>query len=191
MKRVCLIGPESTGKSKLSHDLAVHYRTVYVPEFARTWLNPKQGICQSDDIPIIAHGQIASEDALARRANRVLFCDTDVLLTTIWSTVLFGGCPDSIRKIAEDRKYDLYLLLDVDVPWVDDSQRFLPHRRAEFFDLCRSSLEAATRPFQTLRGNWAERFAQACKHVDKLLATGSANASAARSTALPGRHRIE
>lgn len=169
VKRVCLFGPESTGKSRLSQDLAAHYRTVHVPEFARSWLNPMEGICQSHDIPVIAHGQIASEDALARQANRVLFCDTDVLLTTIWSTVLFGDCPDSVRKIAEGRRYDLYLLLDIDVPWVDDSQRFLRDRREEFFERCRNSLEASSRPFQILRGNWSERFTQACEHVDRLL----------------------
>ena len=87
MKRVCVFGPESTGKSTLARRLAAEFDTVYVAEFAREWLNPKGGVCDVDDIPIIARGQAASEDALARKANRILFCDTDLLLTTIWSEV--------------------------------------------------------------------------------------------------------
>ena len=66
VRRVRLVGPESTGKSRLARDLAAHFDTVHVPEFARTWLDPKQGICSPDDIPIIARGQMAAEAALAR-----------------------------------------------------------------------------------------------------------------------------
>jgi NadR type nicotinamide-nucleotide adenylyltransferase len=169
VKRVCLFGPESTGKSTLARDLARHFGTVYVSEFARGLLDPKQGVCDESDIPLVARGQAAAEDALARRANKVLICDTDLLTTTIWSDVLFGRCPDWIRQAAAQRKYDLYLLLDVDVPWVDDSQRYLPHARAEFFDRCREALESGQRPYHIIRGNWAERFEQACGEVQRLL----------------------
>ena len=79
LKSVCLFGPESTAIQACARSCCP-FRTVDVPEFARIWLNPKRGICQREDIPMIARGQIASEDAQARRANRVLFCDTDVLL---------------------------------------------------------------------------------------------------------------
>jgi NadR type nicotinamide-nucleotide adenylyltransferase len=122
-----------------------------------------------EDIPVIARGQIASEDALARHANRLLFCDTDLLLTTIWSEVLFEDCPSWIRVAAEARRYDLYLLLDIDVPWTDDQQRFLPHRRQEFFDRCRNALESLRRPFQIIRGDWSSRFTEACRVVQSLL----------------------
>ena len=169
VKRVCLFGPESTGKSTLARDLAAHFATVHVPEFAREWLNPQQGLCTAQDIPMIARGQAAAEDALAQQANRILFCDTDLLLTTIWSDVLFGDCPNWIREAAEARTYDLYLLLDIDVPWTDDSQRFLPHRRQEFFNRCRNALESRARPMAILQGDWQRRFAQACRIVSDLL----------------------
>jgi hypothetical protein len=106
VKRVCLFGPESTGKSTLARDLAAHFETVHLAEFARGLLEPKCGVCDPTDIPLIARGQIAAEDALARRANKLLFCDTDVLTTTIWSDVLFGECPASIRELAARRHYD-------------------------------------------------------------------------------------
>lgn len=165
VKRVCVFGPESTGKSTLACRLAAEFDTVHVAEFAREWLNPKGGVCDVDDIPIIARGQAASEDALARKANRILFCDTDLLLTTIWSEFLFGDCPDSVKAAARHRLYDLYLLMDVDAPWVDDGQRFLPHRRQEFFERCRAVLEKSGHSYVTLSGTPHERFASACNVI--------------------------
>jgi NadR type nicotinamide-nucleotide adenylyltransferase len=169
VKRVCLFGPESTGKSTLARDLAAHFRTVHVPEFARGWLDPQGGICTTEDIPIIARGQAAAEDALARRANRVLVCDTDLGLTTVWSDVLFDHCPPWIERAAAERRYDLTLLLDIDVPWVDDAQRFLPHHRREFFNRCRSFLELHHRPYILVKGDWQQRFEIARRAIEQLL----------------------
>ena len=168
-KRVCVFGPESTGKSTLARDLAAHFHTVHVPEFARGLLDPKQGECDYDDIAVIARGQAAAEDSLARRANRVLLCDTDLWLTTIWSDVLFGKCPTWIAAEAARRKYDLYLLLDVDVPWVDDAQRYLPHKRQEFFNRCHELLKRHRLPYQIIRGDWQQRFESARDAVSRLL----------------------
>ncbi|MCI0529484.1 MAG: AAA family ATPase, partial [Nitrospira sp.] len=118
VRRVCIFGPESTGKSTLAQHLAAHYKTVYVSEYARDLLDFKDGRCDPEDIPLIARGQIASEEALARQANRLLFCDTDLITTTIWSEILFGECPLWIREEADRRLYHLYLLTDIDAPWV-------------------------------------------------------------------------
>jgi len=88
VKRVCVFGPESTGKSTLARDLARHFGTVYAWEYARPMLDPQGGECRGvDDIVRIVRGQVATENALARQANRVLICDTDVLTSTIWSDV--------------------------------------------------------------------------------------------------------
>lgn len=169
LRRVCVFGPESTGKSTLSRALAERYGTVHVAEYARGLLDTKEGRCDPEDIPRIVLGQRAAEDALARQARRLLFCDTDALTTTIWSEVLFGDCPAWIRQEAQARTYALTLLLDVDVPWVDDRQRYLPHAREAFFGRCRAALEAAGRPYRVIRGGWSERMEQACAAVDGLL----------------------
>ncbi|HOI56241.1 MAG TPA: AAA family ATPase [Phycisphaerae bacterium] len=184
VRRVCLFGPESTGKTTLAADLAKHYDTVWVGEHARPLLDHKAGVCDVADIPLIARGQIAAEEALARQANRILICDTDPLLTTVWSDVLFNGCPDWLHSAAEQRHYDLYLLLDVDVPWVQDGQRYLSHARRDFFVRCRDVLTQLNRPFVGIKGNWDERLAAATRAIDDLLSprrAGSVQPNAAPS----------
>ncbi|MTJ48882.1 AAA family ATPase [Dolichospermum sp. UHCC 0259] len=170
-RRVCIFGPESTGKSTLTQNLANYYNTVYVSEYARGLLDFKGGHCDFTDIPLIARGQMAAEDALVRQANKVIFCDTDLITTTIWSHVLFGKCPQWIEDEGNRRKYDLYLLLDVDVPWVDDTQRCLPNYREEFRDRCIQALESHHRPYIIINGDWEQRWKKACMAVDELLAT--------------------
>jgi len=171
-RRVCVFGPESTGKSTLTKDLARHFQTVAVPEYARTHLetrpSPEEPLT-ADDFEKIARGQIASEDALALNANRVLICDTDLLLTTIWSDWLCGSCPDSIRQAAENRTYDLYLVTDVDVPWVADAVRYLPEERRTFFDRCLHELKLRNRPHVIIRGDWDERFQTAVQAIKEIL----------------------
>jgi NadR type nicotinamide-nucleotide adenylyltransferase len=166
-RRVCVFGPESTGKSTLARQLAEHYETALVPEYARVLLEAQDGRVTADDIPRIARGQIASENALARNANRLLICDTDVLTTTIWSDVLFGECPEWVREEAERRTYDLYLLTDVDVPWVGDPVRYLPDERASFFARCERELQSRGRRYARISGPWEQRFEQARAAVDE------------------------
>jgi NadR type nicotinamide-nucleotide adenylyltransferase len=170
LRRVCLFGPESTGKSTLAARLAATFRTTLVPEYARVLLEAQCGRLAVEDIPRIARGQAASEDALARQARGVLFCDTDLLTTRIWSETLFGSCPDWVCAEADRRSYDLYLLLDVDVPWVGDVVRYLPDNRPDFFEHCRQELEQRHRPYVALRGSWEERFTAARAAVEALLA---------------------
>ncbi len=172
LKRVCIFGPESTGKSTLAKQLAEHFDTSYVFEYARPLLDPKGGQCDESDIARIARGQVAAEDAMAQQANRVLFCDTNVLLTVVWSETLFGRCESWIRALAAKRRYDLTLLLDVDVPWVDDEQRYfpdMPERRA-FFERCRKILVEHDQPFVVVSGDWAERFELSVREVAKMMA---------------------
>ena len=168
-RRVVIFGPESTGKTTLARRLAEHYRTVWVPEWARGHLDPNSGKCDAGDIARIALGQAASEDTLARQAERVLICDTDTLTTTIWSEVYFNGVAPWISELARNRRHDLYLLCDIDVPWVDDQQRDMPHRRAEFLGRCRAALEAHNRPYTVISGDWETRFRTAVTAIDRLL----------------------
>lgn len=171
LKRVSIFGPESTGKSVLAEGLAAHYETAHVPEFARTYLDPKNGACEPANIEVIARGQMAAEAAVAERARKILFCDTDVLLTSLWSRMLFGDCPAWIDETAAGHTYDLTLLTDIDVPWVDDGQRYFPdaERRERFIGLCKDVLERSGRRFVRLSGGWDVRFDAACAAVDGLL----------------------
>lgn len=171
LKRVCIVGPESTGKSTLARDLARHFHTRHAWEYARPLLDPQGGQCFEDDIPRIVRGQLATEDALARQANRVLFCDTDALTTTIWAEVLFDHCPPWVRDVADERRYDLYLLLDVDVRWTDDGQRFFsdPAVRQAKFERFHRALHCRGLPYVILRGGWDVRFRDACAAVSSLI----------------------
>lgn len=167
--RVCVFGPESTGKSTLTQRLAEHYNTCYVPEYARTHLELRQGAIDESDMEPIARGQLASEEALAFEANRILFCDTDLLTTSIWSHWLYKRCSPWIETTAAQRSYALYLLTDVDVPWVEDCVRYLPNERETFLSACIAALEKQSRPYIRVSGGWDERFQTAVRAVDRLL----------------------
>lgn len=173
VKRVVLFGPESTGKSILARRLAEHYQTVYASEYARPLLELQENRCDYEDIERIARGHLASEEALARQANRVLISDTDMLTTSIWSEALFGKCPAWLKEEAARRRYDLTLLMDIDSPWHDDGTRFFPNDREGFMRRCLKALEDAGRPYVQIGGDWEERFSKACAAVDKLLASPS------------------
>ena len=169
-RKVCVFGPESTGKSTLARHLAAEFDTLYVHEYARPLLDRKGGRCDEADLPRIARGQAAAEDALLRQCNRVLVTDTDCLTTAIWSGVLFGRVDPLVERLAE-RTCDLYLLCDVDVPWVDDAQRFLsePAVRTAMFDKFRDALISRGRPFVEVRGDWGQRNRVAAKAVRSVI----------------------
>ena len=165
-----MFGPESTGKSTLARRLADAFDTVWVPRVARSLLEQTDGRIDYPDIERIARGQRASEDALARRANRVLIADTDLIATTIWSEVLFGRVPAGLAELAAARRADLYLLCDVDVAWVNDIVRYLPDERRSFHDRCRHALERHGCRYIEVRGDWEQRFARGHAAIRTLMA---------------------
>ncbi|HEY7543799.1 MAG TPA: AAA family ATPase [Blastocatellia bacterium] len=171
-KRVAIVGPESTGKTTLAAELARHFETICAPEFARDYLDRKYGesaleLITPDDIEAIARGQIATEDAMARKCNRLLVCDTELITTTLWSEHFFGACSDWIRREARERNYDLYLLTDFDAPWVADSQRVSDFLRKDFFDKIRGAL--AGRRYEIISGSYKERLQKAVGAVGAIL----------------------
>jgi len=163
LKRVVVTGAESTGKTTLARRLAEHFGTAWVPEHARGMLDALGRFVRESDFPDIAAGQIASENSLARSADRLLFCDTDLNATVIYATHFFGRVPAWIADSSRSRRYDLFLLCDVDLPWVPDPQRDQPHRREFFHNWFRARLEEQGRPWALVSGTGEERFACALR----------------------------
>ena len=132
VRRVAVVGAESTGKSALCTQLAAAYSTVHVPEYARTLAETRGGSLDADDFVLAARGQLASEDALAAHANRVLFCDTDVRTVGYWAERLGGSPPAWIAAEAEARPYDLTIVTSAEMPFVGAATRDQPVARRAF-----------------------------------------------------------
>ncbi|MHC2990674.1 ATPase [Pontibacter sp. HJ8] len=169
MLKVAITGPESTGKSTLSEKLAAHYDTVWVPEYARTYMAQLDRPYTLQDIEEIAKGQLALEERLQQQARDVFFVDTDLVVIKIWSEHAFGHCPNWILEKLKQQDYNLYLLMGVDLPWEPDPQREHPHLRQFFYDWYKRELEALQVPFVEVTGQHASRLDQARVHVDALL----------------------
>ena len=171
--RVAIFGPESTGKTMLAEKLAAHFRAPLVAEYAREFWDA-HGVITLGDIPAIACEQWRREDELAATAERLLICDTEALTTVLWSDLLYGTCPDDIRRGAEKRAkdYALYLLLDIDVPFAPDLQRCFPEPadREMCMRVWRGAVARRQLPCLEIKGAWAAREPAAISAVEKLLA---------------------
>jgi NadR type nicotinamide-nucleotide adenylyltransferase len=168
--RVVLTGSECTGKTTLASELAEHYRTVWVPEQARVYLDAKGAPLVYADVEAIARAVIAAEEAVVSRADRLLILDTDLLSTVVYSRAYYRDCPPWVETAARERRAHLYLLHHPDVPWVPDGlYRDVPDRREEMHALFRKALEAGGARYLDIRGGWEERRARARRAIDALL----------------------
>lgn len=172
--KVVLFGPESTGKTTLSVQLARHYNSVWVPEYAREYLqhkwNNERKTCEAMDLIPIAIGQMKLENELAKKTDSVLICDTDLLETKVYSEAYYSGvCDPILDKYAIKNTYDLYFLTYIDVPWEKDDLRDKPKERERMFEAFESALQSHNRPYVLLKGNKAERLKIAIRHIDNLL----------------------
>lgn len=141
VKRIVLTGPESTGKTYMAERLAHHYNTSWVEEYGRNYFVERNGKLELSDIIEIAKGQLEMEDKVALTAIKLLFCDTDLIVTQIWSEIYFQKCPPEVIELNSSREYDLYLLMDIDIPWEDDGTREFPHLRQWHFNRLKEELE--------------------------------------------------
>ena len=172
--KVVLFGPESTGKTTLAEQLARHYHTVWVPEYAREYLqdkwNNERKTCEPHDLLPIAEGQMRMENNLIKRATDILICDTDLLETKVYSEAYYGsGCDSILEKYALENSYDLYILTNIDIPWEEDDLRDKPDERVLMFNYFKDSLERYDRKYILVSGDKNKRLKTAIEHIDKLL----------------------
>lgn len=167
MKRIVITGPESTGKSWLTENLAKHYKTAWVPEFARDYIANLRRDYHQNDIQYIAQKQIEKEEEQARKASRFLFCDTSMLVTKIWSDFVFGNCPSWIERQLNNHVYDLYLLCNVDTPWEDDPLREHPDKRQTLFSMYENELKQRNFPFEIISGLGTKRLNNSIQAIEK------------------------
>ncbi len=172
--KVVLFGPESTGKTTLSEQLARYYNTVWVPEYAREYLqnkwNNERKTCEPDDLLPIAKGQMKLENTLSKKATKLLVCDTDLLETMVYSEAYYlGYCDPILEKYALKNTYDLYLLTYIDIPWEKDDLRDKPGERERMFQYFKTTLEKYNRNFIILKGDKKTRLATAIDAINNLM----------------------
>ncbi|WP_281298090.1 DUF4301 family protein [Flavobacterium limnophilum] len=170
--RVALFGPESTGKTTLAKQLAEHFDTVWAPEYARDYLQEKWDkiaqICDVNDMLPIAYGQIKLENENLSLANKYLFCDTNLMVTKVFSEVYYNFCDPLLDKAARKHKYDLIFLTDIDVPWEKDDLGDKVEGRESVFAVFKQTLIKNNKPFITLSGDKEFRLKKAVSIIDDL-----------------------
>lgn len=159
LKKLVVIGPECTGKSTLCSVLSAALHTQWVPEFARQYLDEISRAYEEADLLQIAQGQLACEEARTQQAKGWLICDTDLYVLKVWSEARYGRCDHRILEEIACRRYDLYLLTDVDIPWQPDPQREHPNAadRRYFYHQYRDIVQQSGIPWAEIRGGEEDR----------------------------------
>ncbi len=175
-KRVHIVGPESSGKTTLAAKLAEQFGTLWVPEYARTWLERAGNATQDDvrpvapeDMPIIARGHRASAEALAPGAGPILFLDTDALTTVLWSRELFGAVDDQVLALADAEAPALTLLTSPDLDWQPDSVRYRQGQGTRHYEWLESELDRRSRPWVRIAGRGDQRWRSAVAAITERL----------------------
>ena len=183
LKKIVVVGPESTGKSTLCGQLAQHYETTWCPEFAREYLLTNGKNYDFEDLLTIAKGQLALEDEysatleenslpmLEDGGHLPLFIDTDMYVMKVWCEFVFENCHRFILDEIVKRKYDLYLLCNTDLPWVKDELREYPDikSRKKLYAIYKDLMINQSIPWVDIRGSYEERLQRAIVAVDNLL----------------------
>ncbi len=185
MKKIVIIGPESTGKSTLCEQLSAHYNTTWVREYAREYLLKNGTDYTFDRLLDIAKGQIANEELIVDRWSltetnssqqrttnngQPVFIDTDMYVIKVWCEFVFDKCHHWILNRIVERKYDLYLLCNIDLPWIKDELREYPDlvSRQKLYQHYKDILVNQNVPWVDISGNYVERLQKAIKGVNSL-----------------------
>lgn len=169
IKKIAIVGPESTGKSTMSSYLAKYYNTVWIPEFAREYCEKLTEPPAWQDEVNMFYGQVALEEELLPKANQLLICDTTFITVKIWSDYTFGKSPQEVLDELPKRPYDLYLLLNIDLPWEDDPLRDFPNLREHFMEVWYKELNELNANYKVISGSGSERYANAVKVIDSFI----------------------
>ncbi len=169
LRKFAITGPESTGKSTLSKQLAEYYNCVLVEEYAREYIDKLKHPYTQEDILQIAKTQKNIELQKSNKKAKLLITDTELIVTKIWSEVKYQSChPWIIENIAK-QDYDLYLLCGIDLPWEADPQREHPHLRKYLFNLYKQELESRNLNFKIISGKKEDRFKKARQFIEAYL----------------------
>lgn len=165
MPSVVLHGPESTGKSTLAARLAARFGTVWVPEYGRTYCEAHGTDLTPADLIAIMEGHVAARRLAEAEAQDLLIQDTDPVMTAAWSMMLFGHRMPALDAFADVGA--LYLLMDIDLPWIGDEVRIFPERadQQRFLELCQAELVRRDLPFVLISGDGEARFAGAVEAI--------------------------
>lgn len=166
---VVLTGSESTGKSVLARELAEHYSATSCSEYVRQYLDTRGGTLDATDVEPIALGQIALEDVHAPAAGALVIQDADLVSTVVYARHYYGSCPQWIVDAAVSRRADLYLLMNIDIPWVADPQRDRGHMREAMHALFAATLREIGAKYVQIGGNWNQRKRLAIEAIDLTL----------------------
>ena len=169
IKKICFYGPESTGKSTMARHMAEIYKTEFVPEVSREIVSSNNFTVE--DIIKIGHAQTERTLEKTKTANKILFCDTDLITTQIYCRHYLKNIPPILFELEKQIKYDLYFLFEPDVPWVADGLRDIGDRekRIEMFEVFKGELDKRSISYISVTGSWEERAEIIKKEVDKLL----------------------
>lgn len=169
IKKIAIVGPESTGKSTITQQLARHYKTLWVPEYARYYCAALTEPCNLQDEINMYHGQVALEESILAIAEKdLIFCDTTFITVKIWSDEVFGETPKVVLDALPNYTYDLYLLMDIDLPWQEDPLRDFPHKREHFMQVWHQELQGLNANYIVINGQ-EERLNNAIAAVGSFL----------------------
>ena len=165
MKKIVIIGPESTGKSSLTKKLAEHYHCPMVEEYARSYIDQLNRPYHKEDLLEIARGQVAAEEMFKDAEAPFLFCDTDLRVIKIWSNIKYQDVHPWINYQITHRQYHAYLLMDIDLPWQPDPQREHPDKRQKLFEMYQDEITSSGVPFIIISGTGSQRFQSAVNFI--------------------------
>ncbi|MCX2450358.1 ATP-binding protein [Pedobacter sp. PLR] len=169
IKKIAIVGPESTGKSTIAQQLAKHYLTLWVPEYARYYCAALTEPCNLQDEINMYHGQVALEESILSIAEKdLIFCDTTFITVKVWSDEVFGNTPEVVLNALPLHTYDLYLLMDIDLPWQEDPLRDFPHKREHFMQVWHQELQNLNAKYVVINGT-EERLTNAIAAVESFL----------------------